>query len=222
MTRGIGEMTETFAGRACGRILLALALVALVLPVAACAQNAADPGGAASTAPAEKSAPDPATKADEPAYHSWTVHINDDDSYSAGGMTYKIALNFDATNPSGDPAGTYKGTATASTSTQGNVGGAHLSAQAIAQSGNLSFALDDPSGGGALASLDGKDLPDLSGSGTITMKAAGSGSIGGAGGSFSNTSSQKITVKTTGDKATLTVTISGHTYTFNGTISGRK
>jgi hypothetical protein len=52
------------------------------------------------------------------------------------------------------------------------------------------------------------------------MSASGSGTIGGAGGGFSNTSSQQISVSVTGTAVTLSVPISGHTYTFEGTISG--
>lgn len=136
-------------------------------------------------------------------------------------MTYEIALNFTATNPSSNPAGTYKGKAVANTTTTGDVGGAQLNANAIAQSGQLEFTLEDPTAGGALAPLSDEEAATLSGTGTITMKAAGSGTVGGAGGSFQNTSSQQITVKVVGDKVTLTVPISGNTYTFEGTLSGK-
>jgi hypothetical protein len=51
------------------------------------------------------------------------------------------------------------------------------------------------------------------------MKAAGSGTIGQAGGSFQNTSGQNLQVNTQGSNVTLKVTIDGHTYTFDGTLT---
>jgi hypothetical protein len=50
------------------------------------------------------------------------------------------------------------------------------------------------------------------------MAASGGGSIDGAGGSFSNTSGQNLNFAVQGSKVTMHVTISGHTYTFNGTL----
>jgi hypothetical protein len=61
-----------------------------------------------------------------------------------------------------------------------------------------------------------------SGSGTITMKAAGTARVGAAAGGFSNTSSQPIKLSGSGDKITLTVPIQGHTYSFTGTIRGEE
>ncbi len=52
------------------------------------------------------------------------------------------------------------------------------------------------------------------------MKAASSASVGPASGGFSNTSGRRIDVKAQGSKVTLSVVISGHKYTFDGTISG--
>lgn len=201
------------------RLLALLVLAALVLGTTGCAQQRSDgsSGSGQTTPPAEK--PAAAEEPKQPDYSSWVVYINDDDSFSQGSVTYKIALNFTATNPTQDPAGTYTGNATASTSTNGTVKGLPLNAQAIAQSGTLQFKLDDPAGPD-LAQIDPATWK-LSGTGTITMKASGSGTIGAAGGSFGNTSSQPIKIDVNGTKATLTVVIQGHKYTFNGTFSGK-
>jgi hypothetical protein len=206
------------------RIPAALALLALGIVLSACSQAGGGvPAGGAAPAPAPMEKPAADKQPVEPEYTSWVVYINDDDSYSQGDVTYKIALNLTATNPSGDAAGTYSGKATASTSTQGSVRGQPLSAQAIANSGTLRFTLQDATGGGALAGLSTEtaDAMLLSGKGTITMNASGSGTIGQAGGSFGNSSGQQIDVQVAGSKVTLSVSISGHMYKFNGTISGK-
>lgn len=211
-------MTRTWDGRLLHRIAVLLALVLLAGVLAGCSDDSADTGSDADAA-SEEQATEPAEEPEEPTYSSWQVYINDDDEYTEGTITYSIALNFTATNPAPDAAGAYTGTATASTSTSGQVNGVQLEAQAIAQSGNLSFTLEDTTAGGALAPLT-EDTAALSGTGTITMAASGSGTIGNAGGSFSNTSSQPITVSVTGSEATLKVPINGHEYTFTGTFSG--
>ncbi|HEY3317871.1 MAG TPA: hypothetical protein VGK50_05570 [Coriobacteriia bacterium] len=205
------------------RLLTVLVLIALPFAASGCSQSGGTgaSSGQSSAPPANK--PAATGKPAEPKYSSWVVYINDDDSYSQGSVTYKIALNLTATNPTGDEAGKYTGNATASTTTQGTVGGAQLNAQAIANSGTLQFKLEDTTAGGALAGLSTEtanaDL--LSGRGAITMKAAGHASVGPAGGSYSNTSGQQIDVQVKGSKVTLQVGISGHTYTFHGTISGK-
>ena len=156
-----------------------------------------------------------------PGYDSWVVYINDDDSYTEGGITYSIALNLTATNPTQDIAGTYTGSATAKTDTAGNFNGQTLNASAIVNSSKLEFTLAEgfDSSGGALAPLTQDELV-YSGSGTIVMQAAGSATIGQAGGPFSNASGQAIEVNTQGSAVTLSVVINGHKFTFQGTISG--
>lgn len=202
------------------RLLVVALAIALVVSIGALAGCADEPSN-----PQDEPAPEPAQSAEtpaepeEPKYTSWVVYINDDDSYSKGGITYSIALNLTATNPSADPAGTYTGEATAKTDTTGDVGGAQLNASAIANSSNLEFELAEGSGGD-LAPLT-KDTVMMQGTGSITMAAAGSGTVGAAGGSFSNTSSQKITLEVVNDKVTLIVPIDGHKYRFNGTLSGK-
>jgi hypothetical protein len=59
-----------------------------------------------------------------------------------------------------------------------------------------------------------------SGTGRIVMEATGSGTISAAGGGFSNTSGEPVEVRVQGSAVTFKVTISGHTYTFEGTIAG--
>lgn len=198
-------------------IILAMILAVFALTLAGCA--AADSNSSDGTSNAEEPT-EQSAEPDEPEYTSWEIYINDDDSFAQGEITYDIALNLTATNPSSDISGTYTGTATASTGTNGTVNGVPLTAAAIAQSGQLTFTLEDSTAGGALATLTA-GTGEYTGSGTISMQAEGSGSIGGAGGGFSNTSSQPITVNVTGSTVTLTVPISGHTYTFEGTISGK-
>ena len=196
---------------------LAIALicaVALALLASGCAGSGTASGGGSQSSPA----PEPAAQ-ETPKPTSWVVSIVDDDSFAQGGITYSIAMNLTATNPSSDPAGTYTGSATAKTDTNGTVGGATLKASAIANSSMLEFVLADMTGGGQLASST-PDTAAYTGTGSITMKAAGSGSVGKASGPFSNTSGQSFTMSVSGTKATMTIPISGHTYTFEGTMSG--
>jgi hypothetical protein len=162
------------------------------------------------------------TTTSEPSPTSWVIYINDDDSYTEGDITYSIALNLTATNPSPDIAGTYTGSATAKTDVNGTVRGQPLSASSIVNSTKLEFTLEDPLGGGTLETLTPTGPEELvySGSGAIVMAAAGSGSVGPAGGVFQNTSGQTIEVTVKGSVATLSVVIEGHTYTFEGTIGG--
>lgn len=197
------------------RIAIVFALLGMGLVVTACGDSAGE--RASSPTPAEQPAPQEPAPA-EPEYTSWVVSIVDDDSFSQGDVTYEIALNLQATNAAGDIAGTYKGEATAKTSTSGVINGQPLQADAIAQSGPLEFTL--ASGEGDLAALT-TDTVVYGGSGSITMAAAGSGTIGAAGGGFSNTSSQQFTMTVIGDAITMKIPIQGHTYTFTGTISGR-
>lgn len=212
-------MLQDTSRRTSLRLLAALLLLVLPLALIGCEPKGEAAGSANKDEPAAEA---PASEEpEEPEYSSWVVYVNDDDSYSAGGITYSIALNLKATNPTGDPAGKYTGSATAKTDTNGSVGGAQLSASAIAKSSTLTFTLEDPTADGQLAQLTDDEQLLLSGSGSIVMKAAGSGTIGGAGGSFSNTSGQNLKVSVNGDKVTLSVVISGHKYTFDGTISGK-
>jgi hypothetical protein len=201
------------------RFVSALVLAFALVVAAGCSSGDAESGD--TDAPAEEPAVEQeATSEDEqPQYSSYTIYINDDDSYEEGGITYSIALNLEATNPTGSVAGAYSGTATAKTDTTGDVGGQQLNASAIANSTTLEFTIEDPLGEGALAPLTDDELT-YTGSGTIVMEAAGSGTIGGAAGGFSNTSGQPVTVSVTGSEVTFKVTISGHEYTFTGTISG--
>jgi hypothetical protein len=176
--------------------------------------------------PAETTTPDEAPAAEqpaeeEPAYTAWTVYVNDEDSYDEEGITYTIALNLTATNPTPEIMGEYIGTATASTSSVGEYMGQQLNASAIANSSSLTFELLDATGEGALAPLTSDAPADYFGTGSIVMAAAGGGTYGAAGGSFSNTSGQNLTVTVTGSDVTLKVTIDGHEYTFDGTISGQ-
>jgi len=160
-------------------------------------------------------------KQSSPKYTSWVVSIVDDQESSEGGMTYTIALNLQATNPTGYRWGTYTGTATAKTTTTGSVGKGTLNAEAIANSTQLEFTLADPEAGDALASLDPEKLT-YTGTGTITMQAAGTASVGAASGGFANNSSQPFTITVTGDKVTMGITIDGKPFMFDGTISGRE
>jgi hypothetical protein len=175
--------------------------------------SAGNSGSSAGTASGEKQA--------SPKYTSWVVSIVDDQEFSEGGMTYTIALNLQATNPTGYRWGTYTGTATAKTTTTGTVGKGTLTAEAIANSTQLEFTLADPEGGEAVASLNPEELT-YTGTGTITMQAAGTASVGAASGGFANNSSQPFTITVTGDKVTMGITIDGKPFMFDGTISGRE
>ena len=199
------------------RRVAVIALVALAMATVGCSGTGGTTAAPSGPAPAEPAAQKPAPE--EPKYSKWIVYINDDDSYTKGSITYSVALNLTATNPTSDKTGTYKGKATAKSDTAGTVNGQPLNASAIANSSQLHFKLVEGAEGGALSSLT-SDTALYSGSGSITMKAAGSGSIGAAGGGFSNTSSQPIKVEVVNDKVTLSVNISGHKYSFNGTLRG--
>lgn len=202
------------------RAVLVLMLLAAVLSLSGCSAKKADSGASPDTS-AQEPTPAEQESAEPQGYDSWIVYVNDDDSYVEGGITYSIALNLTATNPTQDAAGTYTGTATASTSTSGETGGHQLNASAIANSSKLEFTLKEgfDSKDGALAPVTEAEQV-FSGTGSIVMEAAGSGTIDGAGGAFSNTSGQNLSVNTQGSVVTLSVEISGHTYTFEGTIRG--
>lgn len=199
------------------RLMLVFLLLAGAFALFGCSGSGQGSSGGSEGAISDEQ---PSTK--QPGYESWVVYINDDDSYTAGGMTYSIALNLIATNPTQDIAGTYTGSATAKTDTTGDVGGAQLNASAIANSSELNFTLKEgfDSSGGSLAPIT-EDERVYSGSGTIVMKAGGTANVGGAAGGFSNTSGQAIEVNTQGSAVTLSIAISGHKYTFEGTIGGK-
>ena len=201
------------------RLMLLVVVLAGVSASFGCSKSDETDAGSSEDAAEESAAEEQSTE--QPGYESWVVYINDDDSYSEGGITYSIALNLTATNPTQDIAGTYTGSATAKTDTTGDVGGQPLNASAIANSSILEFTLNEgfDSAGGALAPITAEGTV-YSGTGTIVMAAAGSGTIGPAGGGFSNTSGQPIEISTQGSAVTLSVAISGHTYTFEGTLSG--
>ena len=149
------------------------------------------------------------------------LHQRRPDVLQKGGITYSVALNLTATNPTGDIAGTYSGTATAKTTSTGDVGGAQLNASAIANSTQLEFTLEDATEGDPTRTAHARRRRLYVGTGTIAMKAAGSGTVGRASGAFKNTSGQPIKVTASGSNVTLAVTLVGHTYTFKGTIRGK-
>ncbi len=200
------------------RMLLALALVAGAFAAFGCtpeAETDLEPAeGALEESPTQEDAEQPALPS------SWVITVVDDDSYTEGEITYSIALNLTATNPSQSIDGTYSGTATAKTDTVGTVQGLPLNASAIANSSMLEFTLVDEAGtADGLAPLTAEDAV-YSGTGRIVMAASGSGTIGAAGGGFSNTSGDPVEVRVQGSAVTFKVTISGHTYTFDGTLEG--
>jgi len=201
-------------------VLVVMMLCALLLAIAAggCAEKSDT--GSTSPEPSDSASPETA-QPEDPAYTSWEVYINDEDSFDKDGITYTIALNLTATNPTPDIAGTYTGTATASTSSVGEYLGAELNASAIANSTTLTFTLQDPTAGGALAPVSDDAPADYAGSGSIVMQAAGGGTYAAAGGSFGNTSGQNLAVTVSGTVVTLKVTIDGHEYIFEGTLSGK-
>jgi hypothetical protein len=201
------------------RALVAIAVLALVGTIAGCEQDS-ETSTPADSPPAEEQAEQP-EEPEEPAYTSWQVYVNDEDSYDQDGITYTIALNLTATNPTPDIAGTYTGSATASTSSIGTYQGMELNASAIANSSTLTFELADAAAGGALAPITDQALAEYAGGGSIVMEASGGGTYGPAGGSFSNTSGQNLRISVSGSTVTMRVTISGHEYTFTGTISGQ-
>jgi hypothetical protein len=209
-------MSITDLQRVVLRGMLAVALIAGVGASAGC-----DKSEKASSGEAESPAEEPAGEQERPeGYSSWTITVVDDDTYTEGDITYSIALNLTATNPTQSIDGAYSGTATANTTTTGVVQGMPLNASAIVNSSLLEFTLADESGtSDGLAPLTAEGAV-YSGSGSIVMAASGSGTVGPAGGSFQNTSGQNLQVRVQGSAVTLSVDISGHTYTFQGTITG--
>jgi hypothetical protein len=200
--------------------LLALAAL-LCLAVGCSGNNSGGTGGGAAGTPAPNPSMDNQTSKPAPAdptYSKWIVYINDDDSYTKSGITYSIALNLKATNPGSKPTGKYTGKATAKTDSTGTYRGQQLNASAIANSSHLQFTLEEGASDD-LAALT-TDTVLYHGSGTIAMKASGSGTYGRAGGPFGNNSSQPIQLDGINDKVTLTVVIDGHRYKFNGTLRG--
>lgn len=205
-------------------------MLASAVSMSACAKASSD--GSGSKSPAPSPAEKPAQQAaPAPQNVRWTVYINDDQEHTKGSMTYGIAMNLTAKNPAvGTVGGTYTGTATAHTTTSGQVNGATLDADAVANSTQLTFTLKPANQSASAQDAEagsGGDLAQLTpatgdavyeGAGTITMAAAGSGAISGAGGSFSNTSSQPIKVTVTGQKAVLKININGIDWTFNGIL----
>lgn len=193
------------------------ALLIAALPGASACTPKPEPGGADSAAPnpAETGEQQPVRK-----ITAWEVQINDEDSYTEGSVTYTIAMNLTATNPSQDAAGAYTGSATAKTDSVGSINGAPLNASAMVDSTQLEFTLtgEGVAGDDALAPLTTEDQV-YTGAGSIVMAAAGSGTVGAAGGSFSNTSGQNLKLDVQGGAVTMKVVISGHEYTFQGTLT---
>lgn len=111
------------------RALTVLLALCIAIPATGCSGEAGDDG-----ADTSQEAPEPGGDEQQasPQYTSWVVSIVDDQESSEGGMTYTVALNLGATNPSGYKWGTYTGTATARTTTTGAVGAGTLEAEAIA------------------------------------------------------------------------------------------
>lgn len=199
-------------------IVLGLVAMLMVAGLAGCSQKADDSG----TGSADKGTAASESDAAAPEDANWIVYINDEQTQQQGGMTYGIAMNLTAKNTSGGPAGTYTGEATAKTTTTGDVGGATLDASAIAKSTQLEFSLTgsnasevESESAGALAPLT---EGDYSGSGTITMQASGSGTVGAAGGTFGNTSGQSFTITVTGTQAVMKININGMEWTFTGVL----
>lgn len=206
------------------RIAVGIALMAAAAALWGCASPGYKAGAGGAHSGTDAGAGTPA--APEPVYRSWIVYINDDQSYSEGPITRSIALNLTATNPSADAAGTYTGSATAKTTTSGEVDGKKLDASAIAQSSNLSFSLE-PGAGAPAQSSDDALAPvsaDYTGTGSITMAAGGSGTVTGKGrtasGGFSNTSSQQVRVAVNGSEVEFAVDIENHTFVFKGILRG--
>ena len=181
------------------KFVLGLLVVAtafgLTVATSGCSSSSSDSGGSASTTePAAEKPAEP--KPEEPVYSSWIVNIVDDATSSKDGMTYTIALNFNAENPTSDISGKYSGSATAKTTTKGSAGGASVNASAIAKSSQLEFTLAPVGAGSELKPLT--DEPGYIGKGTITMAAAGDASVGSVKRGISNTSSQPIEVLVSG------------------------
>ncbi len=201
------------------RIVAVVMLLVFALAGGGCAGS-----GAGSGSDSQAASPKPAPAVEEPPakpkYSAWVVSIVDDATSSKGGMTYDIALNLNATNPTSDIAGKYTGTATAKTSTKGSAGGASVKASAIANSSQLEFTLAPVGAGSDLKPLT--EEPGYIGKGTITMGAAGDATVGNVTRGISNSSSQPIEVLVLGSDATLNITISGNKYKFKGKITGRE
>lgn len=203
---------------AVARWILVLGLLAGLASATGCNKSDEADAGAA-----EEIAEEPTAEEQErpEGYSSWVITIVDDDTHTEGDITYSIALNLTATNPTQSIDGVYTGTATAKTDTTGMVEGMPLNASAIANSSVLEFTLVDQAGtDGGLAPLTAEDAV-YSGTGSIVMAASGGGTIGPAGGSFSNTSGQPVEVTVKGSAVTFSVVISGHKYTFEGTLAGQ-
>jgi hypothetical protein len=198
------------------RLTLAFALLAVMATASGCTKP--DSGGSSGGKASDQPAPKPSPPDEPKQYTSWVVTIVDDDSYTKDGITYSIAMNLSATNPSADIAGKYAGEVTAQTTSSGTYRGKPLNASATAKSSQLAFTLEK--GGGDLAGLT-TDTVTYGGTGTLTMAAAGSGTYGQAGGSFGNSSSQRFTMTVVGEGVTMSIPIEGHTYEFSGTITGR-
>ncbi|MHB8739755.1 MAG: hypothetical protein ACYC62_01155, partial [Coriobacteriia bacterium] len=131
------------------RVRILRVALALVIVAGACVSVSCAPAETEEPAPAENTAEDPAPQEqpERPVLpDSWVIYINDDDSYTEGEITYSIALNLTATNPTQGIAGTYTGSATAKTDTTGQVNGLPLNASAIAESSMLEFTLVDGAG----------------------------------------------------------------------------
>jgi ABC-type glycerol-3-phosphate transport system substrate-binding protein len=199
------------------RLIAVVLLLAVALAVVGCSGGVS---GSSTKAVEPAKAPAIEEKPAEPKYSSWVVNIVDDASSSKGGMTYDIALNFNATNPTSDIAGKYTGSATAKTSTKGSAGGASVKASAIANSSQLEFTLAPVGAGSELKPLT--DENGYIGKGTITMAAAGDATVGNVTRGIDNNSSQPIEVIVVGSDATLNITISGNKYTFKGKIIGKE
>lgn len=205
------------------RVRVLRGALALMVVAGMCAVTGCSPEETDEPAPTENTAEEPGAEPEAEAPElpdSWVIYVNDDDSYTEGDITYSVALNLTATNPTQGIAGTYTGSATAKTDTTGQVQGQQLNASAIAESSMLEFTLvDGADAGDGLAPLTAEEAV-YSGTGTIVMAASGSGTIGAAGGGFSNTSGSPLEVSVQGSAVTLKTVISGHTYTFEGTLSG--
>jgi len=203
-------------------VAVGVVVAALVLLLTGCSQDS----GSGAESPADNAAAEqPSTEKpaeEKPAYTSWTVNINDHDTHLKGGITYTVTLNLTATNPTPNKAGTYTGKAVAKTESSGATPGGQLNASAIANSSQLEFTLESAGGtdDDPLTALD-EDSGAYSGTGTIAMNAAGSGTVGAAGGSFAKSSAEALNVKSVGEAVTLSVVLNGQKYTFNGTISGK-
>ncbi len=183
---------------------------------------------------------------------NWVIYVQDSADVNMGAMKRKIMLDFKAVNTSGYVHGIYQGYARAKTTNDMEAMGGKLDADFEISDESVSFALEpyeklaplvpqeepaemDP----ALAPLvppDEDDLlaplvpegegPDMSASGTLNMKGAGSGTIqiGAYGGSRSlkaQDSSDPFELTVIGSQVRLSVNITGiGTVYFDGYIRG--